>query len=79
VRAAGLEPYESGQSNISPKLTDDELLSEIIRLHEAIGKRPSEYDMARQGKYSPKPYRDRWGSWVAARKMAYRRYGYSDG
>jgi len=66
VRAAGLEPRESGQSNLGPKLCDEELLREIIRLHQQLGKQPSASEMARFGQ---------WGSWVSARDAAYARYG----
>jgi len=75
VRAAGLQPYEAGQGNLGPKLSDEELLQEIVLLQESLGKRPSEYDMARHGRFSPKPYKDRWGSWVKAREAAYRHFG----
>ncbi len=75
VRAAGLEPYESGFSNQGPKLADDELLQEIIRVHRQVGKLPSMREMARFGRYSPQPYKARWGSWVAARDAAYARFG----
>jgi hypothetical protein len=74
VRAAGLEPFDSGQSNRGPKIADDELLDEIVRLHRQLGKPPSEREMARFGQYSPKPYKDRWGSWTAAREAAYQRH-----
>jgi hypothetical protein len=75
VRAAGLEPYEPGGNNQGPKLDDDELLQEIIRVHRQLAKPPSEREMARFGQYSPKPYKARWGSWVAARDAAYARFG----
>lgn len=75
VKAAGLEPYESGKNNVGPKLSDEELLLEIIRLHGELGKTPSERELARFGKFSPKPYRDRWGSWTKARNAAYERFG----
>ena len=75
VLAAGLEPYESGGSNQGPRLADDELLQEIIRVHQQVGKPPSEREIARFGRYSPKPYKARWGSWVAAREAAYARFG----
>jgi hypothetical protein len=78
VRAAGLVPYEPGQSKIGPTLSDENLLREIVRLHQELGKRPSEYDMARHGQFSPKPFRDRWGSWVAAREAAYEQFGVPD-
>jgi hypothetical protein len=75
VRAAGLEPYEAGKNDQGPKLSDDELLREVIRVHSQLGKHPSEREMARFGQFSPKPYKDRWGSWVKARQAAYEKYG----
>jgi hypothetical protein len=75
VVAAGLVPYESGFSNVGPKISDDELLQEIIRVHRIIGRRPSQHQLTRHGKYSPKPYSARWGTWLAARDAAYAKYG----
>lgn len=75
VRAAGLEPYEPGPSNVGSKIADDDLLREIICVHRQVGKIPSEREMARFGRYSPKPFKDRWGSWVAARDAAYSKFG----
>jgi Homing endonuclease associated repeat len=75
VKAAGLEPYEPGPSNTGPKISDEELLLDILHVHRQLGKKPSEREMARFGRYSPKPYKDRWGSWVAARAAAYNKYG----
>ena len=31
--------------------------------------------MARFGKFSPKPYNDRWGTFAKAREAAYERFG----
>jgi hypothetical protein len=77
IRAAGLEPYKPGQSNVGPRLSDEELLREIVRLHQQLDKLPSEYDMARHGRFSPKPYKARWGSWVVARETALSQFGAS--
>ncbi len=77
VQAAGLEPYEAGKGNAGPKLSDTELLEEIIRLHAELGKEPSETEMARFGTYSPQPYK-RWGGWSAAKIAAYERFGRPD-
>jgi hypothetical protein len=74
VKAAGLEPIPSGCSNPQPLYTDDELLDEIIRLDKEHGKPPSERLMAFKGKFSPKPYRDRWGTFARAREAAYERH-----
>jgi hypothetical protein len=75
VRVAGLEPYEPGFNDSGPKISDEELLREIVRLREHLGKDPSQMEMARFGKYSPKPFAERWGSWLGARKAAYERFG----
>lgn len=75
VRAAGLKTYGPGKSNVGRQINDATLLEEIVRLHRHIGKRPSDREMARFGRYSPKPYRDRWGSWVVARQSAYEMFG----
>ena len=61
VTAAGLKPLPSGGSDREPRYSDNELLGEIIRLHKEFGKPPSERLLASKGKFSPKPYRDRWG------------------
>ncbi len=74
VRAAGLEPNPQGMGS-EPVITDIELLEEIIRLHRHLGKRPSDREMGRFGKFSPKPYNDRWGTFVRAREAAYERFG----
>ncbi len=74
VCAAGLEPFEPHGVGIR-KFTDDELLQAIVSLRKQLGKDPSEREMARFGNYSPKPFTDRWGTWVAAKQAAYDRYG----
>jgi hypothetical protein len=75
VKSAGLEPYLPSHGEVHNKLEDSELLLEIIALHELLGKKPSSNDMACHGKYSPRPYADRWGSWTRARSAAYEKYG----
>lgn len=76
VQAAGLEPYESGRrNNQAPKLSDEELLLDVIRVHGELGKPPSERELSRFGQFSMKPYKARWGSLAAARETAYARYG----
>ena len=72
VAAAGLEPIPSGKSNRhGPKYSDRELLEEIIRLHRQDGEPPTERRMTRFGRYSVKPYRERWGTFAKAREAAY--------
>jgi hypothetical protein len=75
VIAAGLEPIPPGFSNPEPRYSDDELMNEIIRLHKEFGKPPSERLLAAKGKYSPKPYKDRWGSFSKAKAAAYEKHG----
>ncbi|MBL8152878.1 MAG: hypothetical protein JNM70_01740 [Anaerolineae bacterium] len=77
VEAAGLVPND-GQYQVGHggKVIDDhDLLAEIIRLTEQLGKRPSEHELAAHGKFSKKPYRSRWGSWLEALEVAYARFG----
>jgi hypothetical protein len=77
VEAAGL--------NVSPrfspelhqtKLSDDELLREIIRLTQELGREPPYTEMNAKGRYSVKPYMKRWGSFPKARQVAYATYGF---
>lgn len=60
LRVAGFEP------NLYRNLTDTELLDEIHRLKDVLDKTPSIPDMKAYGKYSTKPYKNRWGTWRAA-------------
>jgi hypothetical protein len=78
IEAAGLDAISPG---VSPeirkqRLSDDELLQEIIRLTQELGKRPTYNEMSAKGHFSIKPYGDRWGSFAKARKAAYARYGF---
>ncbi len=70
VKAAGLEPYPIGSSNVGPKISDEELLLDLLRLEAEQGSRPSERKVAAFGQYSPKPYKDRWKSIANAFKVA---------
>lgn len=71
VTAAGLEPLPPGGSNQEPRYSDHELLGEIIRVGRELGKPPSERKFAANGKFSLKPYYDRWGSFSKAKEVAY--------
>ena len=75
VAAAGLVPYESGMSNRGSKISDAELLRDLLRVESELGAAPSERKVARFGSYSPKPYKERWGSVSKALAEAHRRYG----
>ena len=48
------------------RLSDDELMDAIGDLWERIGRRPTESALHRDGKYSKKPYYQRWGSFSRA-------------
>ena len=74
VQAAGLEPISSTVGS-SPRFTDDDLLSEIIRVHRDIGEEPSMRKMEAKGRISLKPYVDRWGTFSRAKGAAYERFG----
>lgn len=60
VECAGIEPPR--QTNIS----EEDLLNEICRLNNKLGQRPKLINMRMDGKYSGRPYRDRWGTWTNA-------------
>ena len=60
---AGLEPAPLGPRR---QLSDDVLMGALGDLWTSRGKRPTEDAMNREGKYSVKPYRDRWGSFSKA-------------
>lgn len=77
VEAAGLEPI----SHYIPEhkeIPDRELMDEIIRLTKELGKRPSDREMQALGKYSPRPYAKRWGSFAKGREAAYQKLGFPE-
>ena len=75
VEAAGLIPYQSGGQTGDFKYDERELLQEILRLHKELDCEPSERKMNAFGKFSVKPYKDRWGSLKNAKELAYKLYG----
>ena len=75
VTAAGLTPNPPSASNRKKTYTDQELLEDILRVHRLLGHSPSERKMAAHGRYSPKPYRDRWGTFSNGRAKSYTIYG----
>lgn len=75
VRAAGLAPHKAGGWDHTSKFTDEELLRDLLRLEVALCKSPTERMVAAKGSFSPKPYKDRWGSIRKAVAEAHRRYG----
>src|SRR5574341_590145 len=79
VESAGLAPnpqkFEEGRGSEQSR-PDDEYLQELIRLTVELGKQPTWAELSAFGRYSPKPYRDRWGSLASACQIAYARFGY---
>jgi hypothetical protein len=77
ISASGLETNTPGPriSKGTAIISDEELLTEIIRLTQKLGKIPSEREMSAFGQYSPKPYSQRWQSFTNARNIAYAKYG----
>lgn len=74
VVAAGLKPYPShGYSR--RRFADDELLEELIRVHRHFNRTPTERHLLAVGKFSVKPYKERWGSVAKACEAAYLRFG----
>ena len=49
---------------------------EIIRLTKELGKKPSDREMQALGKFSPRPYIKRWGSYAKGREIAYQKLGF---
>ena len=74
IKAAGLTPNLT-HGHVPRRITDDELLEELIRVHKHFGKKPSERNIAAIGNYSLTPYKERWGSIAKARDAAYLKFG----
>jgi len=66
LEAADLDPDDMG----SKQYTDYELLDELHRLAEKLGRSPTRYDLDEHGKYSYKTYQNRFGSWNDAKTEA---------
>jgi hypothetical protein len=60
------------------KLSDEELLQEIVRLTKELGRKPTIDAMNARGRFSVTPYRKRWGSLENACQAAYAKYGFPD-
>lgn len=63
---AGLDPADMG----AKKIPDRELLAELHRLDDRLGRSPTKVDMDEHGQYSSKTYSDRFGSWNDALQQA---------
>ena len=60
VEAAGFEPRSSG------RVDDAELLADLRRLRETLGRKPTSTDVREHGQYGLATYQRRFGSWSAA-------------
>lgn len=76
VKAAGLKPNPS-HIPVSgyTTLDDTELLQEIGDLWQRVGRRPNDSLMTSQGKFSTRPYKNRWGSFHRAVDEYIKLYG----
>lgn len=75
IQAAGLTPIPARYLDGELLLSDDELLQEIIRVSQQLGKRPTESEMIALGHHTIKPFRKRWGTFGEAIRVAYDKYG----
>jgi len=64
LRAAGFKPAKRHG------IPADELIEELDRLSDELGRPPTTDDMDNSGRYSTPPYFDRFGSWYAALEAA---------
>ena len=73
LEAAGLIP---NPSFVNQRISDEEYLQEIIRLTVELGKKPTTLQLTAIGRFTAKPYQQRWGSWDGACQAAYAKFGY---
>jgi hypothetical protein len=66
VRAAGFDPTPE-----STKVTEEDLIDELQRMAEELGEPPNSKDMKNYGKYDPRTYHRRFGSWSNAVDAAF--------
>jgi len=64
LRAAGYDPHQRIE------IPNSELLEEIRRLTEELGKVPTAKEMSAHGEFSHRPYIRRWNGWQAAVRAA---------
>ncbi|GGK79511.1 hypothetical protein GCM10009067_34780 [Haloarcula sebkhae] len=64
LRAAGYDPHQRIE------IPNSELLEELRRLTEELGKVPTAKEMRARGEFSHKPYIRRWNGWQAAVRAA---------
>jgi hypothetical protein len=76
-RLERLEDQPTADSS-SNRIPDDDLLQDLLRLADELGRRPSGNQVAAKGKYDPTVYRRRWGSIAAAFEIAENRFRGAD-
>ena len=75
VQAAGLVPIDPIEiARSTPSISEEELLLDLIRLHNETGKTPTKALINAKGKYSDFPYRKKWGSHKNAFMVAQKRF-----
>jgi hypothetical protein len=74
IEAAGLIPNPSAK-NKGSHYADEDLLQEILRLTNELGREPTEDDMDAHGIATSTHYKRRWGTFAKAREEAYRIFG----
>jgi hypothetical protein len=70
VREAGFSPNEQIMDPEDQQIPASELLEELGRVADIVGEQPTIEDMLEHGKYSAKPYTNRFGSWNKAIELA---------
>ena len=75
VSAAGLSPIDPREMIRNKRtISETELLMDLIRLYQEYGKEPTGSLINAEGKFSEKPYRDRWKSLKEAFLIAKKKY-----
>jgi hypothetical protein len=75
IREAGLTPIDSTEIISKKELIDDnDLLLDLIRLYNEYSKEPTWSLVNAKGKYSTKPYKDRWKNIKVAFSIAKQRF-----
>lgn len=70
IREIGLEPNEQVMDPVDQRIPESDLLEELRDVAGQVGDRPTAEDMLNHGKYTTKPYYNRFGSWNRAVELA---------
>ena len=70
VREAGYSPNEQWADPAKLRIPQEDLIDELQRVGDEVGGRPTTQDMLTTGKYSTKPYYNRFESWNRAVEIA---------